>query len=229
MRRIVAIMPEDLGEHVDEEYLLGEGGDNLEQFSMKLKDKEMLSLLLTSDSIENITWMGAQVLLKDILMFQRSRFLLPDHQLLCLGSGVTLCGIWAALTGTSVVLTDFPDKIDSIWANIAANADEIRRAGGSCGARHLDFKNFEMEMAMVVGEMELNGELTVLASDAMFNAKDLSTMVQCIFEVRSDARFYIVVHHDHVFQEFFKNLTAKVEFLQVYGDLEYRIIKGEAK
>jgi len=111
---------------------------------------------------------------------------------------------------------------------VAANADDIRKAGGSCGARSLHFKNFEAEMATVVNELNSTGDLTVLASDACHNAKELSAMVSAIFGIRKDARFFIVCQHDHVFQEFFQSLKGTVDFLQVFGDLEYRIIKGEA-
>lgn len=235
MRRIVSSIPEDLHERLDHENGFDASSEipedlgDLETFSMKIKDKETFNVTLTKSSIKDITWMGAQVMLQDILVHQRSRFTKDDHQVLCLGVGVALCGLWAAVVGSDVVLTDFPKSIDLIWANVAANADDIRKAGGSCGARSLHFKNFESDMTTVVSELNPGGELTVLASDACHNAKELGAMVSAIFSIRKDARFFIVCHHDHVFQEFFQSLKGLVSFLQVFGDMEFRIIKGEAE
>ena len=233
MRRIASAIPDslndrlnnDMGNHLDgiHEEDIGE----FTEFSMAINDKESFSVHLAPSSLMDVTWGGAKVLLKDLMVFQKSRFKNPKHQILCMGAGVTLCGLWAATNGSDVVLTDFPQCIDFIWANVAANAEEIRTSGGSCGARCVDFKDLERDTAMMVADMNEDCELTVLASDALFQAKDLLAMVDQVFKVRRDAQCYIVVHRENVLQDLLKSIKTSVEFIPVYGDMDYRIVKSQ--
>jgi len=231
LRRVSSSIPSDLQESLeedpvlDEELSLEEIGE-VERFSRKCGSSDF-NVLLAKSNMGDITWGGCMVLLQDMLIYQQHKFLKHDHQMLCLGADVTLCGLWAAMKGSDVILTDFPKTIDVIWSNISANAGQIRESGGSCGARALTFKNFDVEMAMVLSELDPSNELTVLASDWCFDATYLSKMVNAIFNIRKDATFYIVCQHDHVYQEFFQALKGTIQFLQVFGDMEYRIIKGQ--
>ena len=60
-----------------------------------------------------------------------------------LGSGTGIVGISAALTGANVILTDIPEAIAPLTANIERNRDGIQAAGGSAVGRAWDWTGVE--------------------------------------------------------------------------------------
>jgi predicted nicotinamide N-methyase len=159
---------------------------------MKIGGKELMIVERPGEAVGSIVWDGAAILVRYLHDKESVRFTDPQSRVLELGSGVGVCGIWAACQGSDVVVTDIPGSVDLLWANVAANAQTIVNSGGSCSARALDFHDVPAAEKLVA-QMGSEGPLTVLASDVVYNdtIDPLRATVAAIFKVRPDATMYL--------------------------------------
>ena len=184
--------------------------------------RELMVVERPGEAVGSILWDGAAVLVEHLWRHEAARFRDPRARVLELGAGVGLCGVWAACEGSDVVVTDLPACVDLLWANVAANAQQIVKGGGSCSARALDF-NDVAAVQKLVAQLGSDGPLTLVASDVVYNetVKPLTAAVAAVFRVRPDATLYLSYKPRDAANErgFFTALEADpgVEFVSVGG------------
>ena len=154
--------------------------------------KELMVVERPGEAVGSILWDGATILVNMLSRSEPTRFKDPATRVLELGAGVGLCGIWAASEGSDVVVTDLPACVDLLWANVAANANAIVKAGGSCSARALDFGD-AAALERLVAQTGADGPLTILASDVLYNdtVAPLSRALARVFRARPDTTVFV--------------------------------------
>jgi predicted nicotinamide N-methyase len=85
------------------------------------------------ESSGSIVWTGALVLI-EYLAENESTHLSKGTRVLELGAGVGTVGVWCATLGAHVTVTDRPDAMDLLWANVATNAMDLLGANGATNA-----------------------------------------------------------------------------------------------
>jgi predicted nicotinamide N-methyase len=181
------------------------------------------------ESVGSILWRGGLILAQH-LNDQSRALLRPDTKVLEIGAGVGLVGVWAACQGTDVVVTELDGpSLDLLWANVAANAQNIVKAGGACSARALDFNDRE-QADKLLGGFKAEEKLLVVAADVLYNetVQPLTACVRGLFAIRPDLHFYLCYKPRDAPSErvFFQDLAAEVEFACVATENEHEVWRG---
>jgi hypothetical protein len=166
--------------------------------------RQIVAIERPGEAIGSIVWPGAVDLIDYLHTRVGSAIFSSDNKgtVLELGAGCGLAGVWAACTGADVVVTDVPTSIDLLWANVAANAQQIVRSGGSCSARPLDFTDLP-STEKLVRSLSQDGPLTIIAADVVYGevARPLLAAVIRVFHTRPDTKMYLAYKPRDAIQE----------------------------
>lgn len=137
---------------------------------------------LTSDNLGLKTWCAAYLLSRQLRTIAPIR----SHRVLELGAGTGLVGIAAAIVwGSAVHLTDLPEIVPNLAANIEANSVMIAGYGGSASAGVLDWGDVE-------ASVDKFG--TIVVADPIYSPEHPRLLVQTVGKCLSrqrDARLLI--------------------------------------
>lgn len=142
--------------------------------------RQLVCIERPGESLGSIVWPGSVALVN----FLHSSAMLgstSEGTILELGSGCGLCGVWCASEGKDVVVSDLASSVDLLWANVAANAQQVVKGGGSCSARALDFADQAQVLKLV---KNLPTPLTVVGADVVYGDAVLP-LIQCLRTVFS--------------------------------------------
>ncbi|KAH9246222.1 hypothetical protein BASA81_016256 [Batrachochytrium salamandrivorans] len=142
--------------------------------------RQLVCIERPGESLGSIVWPGS-VSLVNFLHTHSSIWANNEGTILELGSGCGLCGIWCASEGKDVVVSDLAGSVDLLWANVAANAQQVVKGGGSCSARALDFADQAQVLKLV---KNLPTPLTVVGADVVYGEAVLP-LIQCLRTVFS--------------------------------------------
>jgi hypothetical protein len=103
---------------------------------------------------------------------------LRGRQVLELGAGVGLAGLWAAMHGAHVTLTDVDDDLlDAMRQNVERNAGAIARGGGSATVKRLDWGNVDEIVAVNEAVPEpAKGFSLILGADVCYESSAFAAL-----------------------------------------------------
>uniref|UniRef100_A0A7S3R5U3 Uncharacterized protein n=1 Tax=Dunaliella tertiolecta TaxID=3047 RepID=A0A7S3R5U3_DUNTE len=103
-----------------------------------------------------------------------------------LGSGMGLVGLAAAMCGARAILTDTQEVLPSLTANVAANVEEVLKAGGSATAAMFDW-NSTIEGGLPAS-LELPSDLNcgwILGADLVYSLQQVKPLVAALSALTS--------------------------------------------
>ncbi|KAF5826629.1 putative methyltransferase-domain-containing protein, partial [Dunaliella salina] len=100
-----------------------------------------------------------------------------------LGSGTGLVGLAAALCGAQATLTDTHEVVPSLAANVAANAEEIQKAGGAATAAVFDWDSAIGTPAF--GEAADLSHGWILGADLVYSHQQVEPLVAALSALRA--------------------------------------------
>jgi len=178
--------------------------------------KQLVAIERPGEAIGSIVWQGAIDLVHYLHREVGPAVFSNENKgtIIELGAGCGVCGVWAACMGGDVVVTDMAPAIDLLWANVAANAQQIVKSGGSCSARALDFSDGPATEKLV-RSLSTDAPLTIVGADVVYgeSAKPLLGALQRIFAVRPDTKMYLAYKVRDAMQE--EHFFQSVEFSEV--------------
>ena len=178
--------------------------------------RQIVAIERPGEAIGSIIWQGSL----DMIHYLHTNIGKPTFSadnkgtILELGAGCGALGVWAACEGGDVVVTDTASSIDLLWANVAANAQQIVKNGGSCSARPLDFTDGPA-IEKLVRSLSQDGPLTLIAADVVYNetVRPLLNAISKIYAIRPDTKMYLAYKERDAIQEL--SFFDGVEFTQV--------------
>lgn len=156
--------------------------------------RQLVSIERPGESMGSVVWPGSVALVNFLHSgpFRGEIFSSSSNQgtILELGSGCGLCGIWCASEGMDVVVTDLPTQVDLLWANVAANAQQVVKGGGSCSARAMDFSD-SVQVSKLL--RNLDSPLTVVAADVVYGeaVRPFISCLQQVFQEKPSTRVFL--------------------------------------
>lgn len=171
---------------------------------MDVGGRQLVAIERPGESTGSIVWQGAIELVNFLHTELGKQVFSAENKgsVLELGSGCGICGVWAACEGSDVVVSDVAEGIDLLWANVAANAQQVVKSGGSCSARPLDFADGP-SVEKLVKSLSNDAPLTVVAADVVYGdtIQPFISALTRIFNIRPDTKLYLAYKERNGLQE----------------------------
>eukprot|EP00941_MAST-03F_sp_MAST-3F-sp1_P000345 g345.t1 len=194
-------------------------GDGLEQ-SVCIGGSVVRLVERPGEAVGTVIWRQSANLLSQFLVSGRSS--LKNRRVIELGAGTGICGLFAALQGAHVVITDREESLDLIRLNINLNLKAIEAAGGTCICQKLDWNTWKKPDSFTEYDY-------IFASDVVYSKAVVDPLIRVLNSLCNDTNKCILAYklRDEIAEVRFFEALLKTDFsVSVFAEEKNENKKG---